>query len=58
MSVKGEKYKSMAAKKKHEKMEGAKERMMEYGMKKKAVKKTAKKTAKKAVAKRGLFGAR
>lgn len=31
MSVKGEKYKSMASKKKHEKMEGAKERMMEYG---------------------------
>jgi len=50
MSVKGEKYKSMAAKKKHEKMEGAKERKMEYGPKKKA-----KKTAKKA-AKRGLFG--
>ena len=54
MSVKGEKYKSMAAKKKHEKMEGPKERMMECGPKKKA-KKTAKKTAKKA-AKRGLFG--
>ena len=53
MSVKGEKYKSMAAKKKHEKMEGAKERMMEYGPKKKAAKKTAKKAAK-----RGLFGAR
>ena len=53
MSVKGEKYKSMAAKKKHEKMEGAKERMMEYGTKKKAAKKTAKKAAK-----RGLFGAR
>jgi hypothetical protein len=52
MSVKGEKYKSMAAKKKHEKMEGSKERMMEYGPKKKA-----KKAAKKA-AKRGLFGAR
>ena len=52
MSMKGEKYKSMAAKKKHEKSEGAKERMMEYGPKKK---KAAKKTAKKA-AKRGLFG--
>lgn len=55
MSVKGEKYKSMAAKKKHEKGEGAKERMMEYG-KKKVVKKAAKKTAKKATARRGLFG--
>jgi hypothetical protein len=52
MSVKGEKYKSMSAKKKHEKMEGSKERMMEYGPKRK---KAAKKTAKKA-AKRGLFG--
>ena len=39
MSVKGEKYTSMAMKKKHEKMEGAKERKMEYGKKpmKKAV---------------------
>lgn len=55
MSVRGEKYKSMSAKKKHEKMEGAKERMMEYG-KKKVVKKTAKKTAKKAAKPRGLFG--
>jgi hypothetical protein len=53
MSVKGEKYKSMAAKKKHEKMEGSKERMMEYGTKKKVAKKTAKKAAK-----RGLFGGR
>jgi len=53
MSVKSEKYKSMAAKKKHEKMEGPKERMMEYGSKKKVAKKTAKKAAK-----RGLFGAR
>lgn len=42
MSVKGEKYKSMAAKKKHEKMEGPAMRMKEYG--KKAVKKTAKKS--------------
>ena len=43
MSAKGEKYKSAAMKKKHEKSEGAKERMMEYGMpaKKKAVKKMA-----------------
>ena len=55
MSARGEKYKSMSAKKKHEKMEGAKERMMEYG-KKKVVKKTAKKTAKKAAKPRGLFG--
>ena len=54
MSARGEKYKSMAAKKKHEKGEGKKERMMEYGPKK-TVKKTAKKSAKKA-AKRGLFG--
>ena len=46
MSAKGEKYKSMAAKKKHEKMEGPKERMMEYG-KKKTAKKVAKKAAKK-----------
>lgn len=34
MSAKGEKYKSKGAKMKHEKMEGAKERMMEYGSKK------------------------
>ena len=49
MSVKGEKYASKAAMKKHEKVEGAKERMMEYGPKKKAVKKKAakKKAAKK-----------
>jgi len=53
MSVKGEKYKSMSAKKKHEKTEGSKERMMEYGTKKKTAKKTAKKAAK-----RGLFGGR
>ena len=42
MSVKGEKYKSMAMKMKHEKGEGKMERMMEYGPKKtvmKAVKK-------------------
>jgi ATP-dependent protease HslVU (ClpYQ) peptidase subunit len=37
MSVKGEKYKSAAMKKKHEKMEGKKEKMMEYGPKKKAM---------------------
>jgi hypothetical protein len=46
MSVKGEKYTSMAAKKKHEKMEGPAMRMKEYGAKK-MVKKVAKKTAKK-----------
>ena len=39
MSVKGEKYASKKAMKKHEKMEGKKERMMEYGPKKKAVSK-------------------
>jgi hypothetical protein len=38
MSAKGEKYKSKSAKMRHEKMEGKKERMMEYG-KKKAAKK-------------------
>ena len=47
MSVKGEKYKSMAAKMKHEKGESAKEMMMEYGPKR-----VAKKTAKKAVKKK------
>jgi len=31
MSMKGEKYKSKAAKMKHEKSEGKKERAMEYG---------------------------
>jgi hypothetical protein len=31
MSAKGEKYKSKSAKMKHEKSEGKKERMMEYG---------------------------
>lgn len=39
MSAKGEKYKSKKQMKKHEKMEGSKERMMEYGSKKKAKKK-------------------
>lgn len=34
MSVKGEKYKSKKSKMRHEKMEGKKERMMEYGKKK------------------------
>ena len=47
MSAMGEKYKSKAMMKKHEKMEGAKERMMEYG--KKATKKAV---AKKAVVKK------
>ena len=50
MSVKGEKYKSMAMKKMHEKGEGKKERMMEYG--KKAVKKTAKKAVVKKMGKK------
>lgn len=36
MSVKGEKYASKAAMKKHEGSEGAKERMKEYGAKKTA----------------------
>ena len=40
MSMKGEKYSSKKMMKKHEKMEGKKEKMMEYG-KKKAVKKMA-----------------
>jgi hypothetical protein len=35
MSVKGEKYKSKKAMMRHEKSEGAKERIMEYGKKKK-----------------------
>lgn len=43
MSAKGEKYKSKSAKMKHEKMEGAKERMMEYGSKKGGMKSKAKK---------------
>jgi hypothetical protein len=34
MSMKGERYKSKASKMKHEKSEGKKERMMEYGPKK------------------------
>lgn len=34
MSMKGEKYKSKGMKMKHEKSEGGKERMMEYGKKK------------------------
>lgn len=42
MSVKGEKYASKKAMKKHEKMEGAKERKMEYGVKKPKLKKRGK----------------
>lgn len=38
MSVKGEKYKSKKAKIKHERSEGKKERMMEYGKKKRGKK--------------------
>lgn len=41
MSVKGEKYSSKSAMKKHEKMEPMKEMKMEYGAK--AIKKVAKK---------------
>jgi len=43
MSAMGEKYKSKAMKKKHEKMEGSKERLMEYGKKKAVIKKMGKK---------------
>ena len=50
MSVKGEKYKSMSAMKKHEKSEPMAMKMKEYGPK--AMKKTAKKTAKKMVMKK------
>lgn len=42
MSVKGEKYKSIKAMKKHEKTEGKMERKMEYGIKKPKVKKKGK----------------
>ena len=52
MSAKGEKYKSMAMKKMHEKGEGKKEMMMEYGMKKMAKKAVVKKAVKKAVIKK------
>lgn len=45
MSMKGEKYKSKAAMKKHEKMEPMKEKKMEYGAKK--AKKKASKLKKK-----------
>lgn len=53
MSVKGEKYKSKSMMKRHEKMEGASERMMEYGTKR-PVKKVAKKAVAKRVAKRSM----
>lgn len=43
MSAKGEKYKSKSAKMRHEKSEGSKERMMEYGSKKAGMKSKAKK---------------
>jgi hypothetical protein len=43
MSVKGEKYKSMAAMKKHEKSEPMAMKMKEYGTKKMAKKPAAKK---------------
>ena len=49
MSVKGEKYKSMAAMKKHEKNEPVSARMKEYGPKK-----ATKKSAKKAAPKKGM----
>jgi hypothetical protein len=39
MSVKGEKYKSKGAMKKHEGKEGSKEKMMEYGKPKAKAKK-------------------
>ena len=42
MSVKGEKYGSKKAMMKHEKTEGKKERMMEYGKKKPVMKKVVK----------------
>jgi hypothetical protein len=54
MSVKGEKYTSMAAKMKHEKGEGKKERMMEYGPKKVAKKATVKKVAKRVAKKTAI----
>jgi quinol monooxygenase YgiN len=47
MSVKGEKYKSKAAMKKHEGSEGMKERMKEYGPKKAVKKAVVKKMGKK-----------
>lgn len=46
MSMKNEKYSSKKAMMKHEKSEGAKERMMEYGKKKAAKKPSMKKKGK------------
>ena len=46
MSAKGEKYGSKKAKMRHEKMESAKERMMEYGKKSAGKKKAAPKRKK------------
>lgn len=51
MSVKGEKYSSKKMMMKHEKSEGKKERMMEYGSKK-PMKKMAKKAAMKKMGKK------
>lgn len=45
--MKGEKYSSKSMMKKHEKMEGKKERMMEYGKKSAAKKAMPKKMGKK-----------
>lgn len=50
MSAKGEKYKSMAMKKKHEMGEGPGARMKEYGSKTGGMKKVAKKAVAKKVA--------
>lgn len=58
MSMKNEKYKSISAMKKHEKMESPAMRMKEYGPKKTAKKKVAKKTMPKKAKNNGLFGAR
>ena len=52
MSVMGEKYKSKSMMKKHEKMEGKKERMMEYGSKKMVKKAVAKKAVVKKMGKK------
>ena len=55
MSAKMEKYKSKSQMKRHEKMEGAKEMMMEYGKKRVAKKAVAKKVAKRSmVRKKGM----
>lgn len=53
MSVKGEMYKSKSAMKKHEKTEGKKERMKEYGPKGKPMKAAPKKAAPKKAMRRG-----